>query len=232
MPYSLIIYDADGTLFDYNRAERWAFEQMCIDLEIEFTKRLHDSYREINHGIWKEFEQGTITGKALKVERYQRLFTREKIAQDATEAAMTYLSRLGEAGFLLDGAYEHLERVSESFPLALLTNGVAATQHGRLKASGIGHFFDPIIISEEVGAQKPDPKIFEILMARTTGIAKASVLIIGDSLTSDIAGGAAYGIDTCLFDPLKEYEHIPEGLTTPTFRVTSFSALEELLNKS
>ncbi len=229
MSYSLIIYDADGTLFDFDRAERWAFEKMCDDLGIEYTTLLHDDYRVINHEIWKEFEQGAITGKALKVERYQRLFDKQRINGDATKAAMTYLSRLGETGFLLEGAYSHLEQVFSSFPLALLTNGIAATQHGRLKASNIGHFFDPIIISEEVGAQKPDPKIFEILMKKTPGHAKEEVIIIGDSLTSDIAGGVAYGIDTCLFDLDNRYEMIPEGLSPPTYRVTSFSELEELL---
>ncbi len=229
MSYSLIIYDADGTLFDYDSAEIWAFRMMCEDLRIPFTPELHQSYRSVNHAIWKEFEQGTITSGELKPERFRRLFAVNGIDADPTAASPAYLERLGETWFLLEGVLEHLEKVSKQYSLALLTNGLAATQRGRLKASGIGRFFDPVIISEEVGCQKPDPKIFEVLMGKTPYSNKDEVLIIGDSLSSDIAGGVAYGIDTCLYDPGNLYGTIPEGAAVPTCRMGSYGEIEKLL---
>ena len=85
--------------------------------------------------------------------------------------------------------------------MLLLTNGLTDVQRPRFKASTIGHYFEDWVISEEVGVAKPDPRIFDIAFQRLGGPDRREVLIIGDSLTSDMAGGVAYGIDTCWYNP-------------------------------
>ena len=74
-------------------------------------------------------------------------------------------------------------------------------QRPRFSASAIGRYFEDWIISEEVGFAKPDPRIFDVAYERMDRPPKERVLIVGDSLSSDIAGGIAYGIDTCWFNP-------------------------------
>ncbi len=229
MDYDLLIFDADGTLFDYDTAERWAFTAMCRDLHTPYSEQFHESYRTINHQIWKEFEQGTIDGKQLKAERFSRLFTASGRALDPLAASSLYLERLGQTGFLIDGAMTLLEALTGRYRLALLTNGIAKTQHGRLDASGIRGYFDPIIISEETGYQKPDPRIFEVLFSQAGHTAKDRALMIGDSLSSDIAGGAAFGIDTCLVDLDHSYTKETQAGPAPTMVVDSLKALSTLL---
>ncbi len=228
MQYELLIFDADGTLFDYDKAEHWAFRMMCQDIGLVYSEEFHRLYRTINHGIWREFELGKITGAILKSERFRRLFDASDIDADAVKASKIYLDRLGETGYIMKGTRELLDQLKGEFHLALLTNGIAKTQHGRLQASGIGKYFDPVIISEEVGCQKPNPEIFEVLFSKANHQTKQTALMIGDSLGSDIAGGNAFGIDTCLIDFDNKFSKIPEGAAQPVMRVTSF---DELLTK-
>ncbi|MDX9954606.1 MAG: HAD-IA family hydrolase [Anaerolineae bacterium] len=112
-----------------------------------------------------------------------------------------YLERLGQAGHLLPGAVALLEALSGKIGLALITNGIAAVQRSRLACSDLERYFDAVIISEEVGAAKPDAAIFDAAFAAMGCPPKATVLMVGDSLTSDITGGIAYGLDTCWFNP-------------------------------
>ena len=66
------------------------------------------------------------------------------------------------------------------------------------KSSGLGgRFFDGVFVSGLVGATKPARKIFDTAL-NTLGIEnRKKVLMIGDSLKADIAGGTGAGIDTC-----------------------------------
>jgi putative hydrolase of the HAD superfamily len=103
--------------------------------------------------------------------------------------------------YLIDGAEEVLVKLRPDFGLAIITNGLKDVQRPRFARSSIGKYFDVLIISEEVGAAKPDPAIFDFAFELIGQPSRTEVLIIGDSLTSDMAGGAGYGIDTCWFNP-------------------------------
>ena len=92
--------------------------------------------------------------------------------------------------------------------LALITNGLKAVQRPRFAASALSEYFDVIVISEEEGVAKPDLRIFDIAFTRMGWPAKSDVLIVGDSLTSDIKGGSDYGIDTCWFNPNGNPRHL------------------------
>ena len=85
--------------------------------------------------------------------------------------------------------------------LAIITNGLSAVQRPRFAASSIGHLFDPVIISDELDVAKPDPAIFDAAFERMGGPAKEEVLLVGDSLSSDMRGGVDYGVDTCWYNP-------------------------------
>lgn len=199
--YALLLFDADGTLFDYDRAESWALEQTICDIGLQFDEHIKKKYREINHKLWVAFEQGEVTIADIRVERFRKLLSAIHNDTDPVETGERYLSYLGKAGFLINGTRELLDSLYGKIRMAVITNGITETQYGRFDASGIRTYFDPIIISGEVGAQKPDTAIFKILFEKAGFQDKSKALIIGDSLSSDMLGGFRFGIDTCWFNP-------------------------------
>ena len=118
--------------------------------------------------------------------------------------SMMYVEQLGLCTDLIEGAYEVLQSLYGKCKLAIVTNGLRSVQRSRLAHSQIRDFVTDIIISEEIGAAKPGREFFDIVFDRLGNPPKGDVLIIGDSLTSDIKGGADYGIDTCWYNPTAE----------------------------
>lgn len=201
MPYTTLLFDADGTLFDYDRAETWALTETFRQYGLHFEPGYSQRYRQVNDPLWEAFENGQMTQVRLKVLRFERLFEALGFDVDADAFSASYSRQLGLATFLIDGAHELVAGLSGQHRMLLLTNGLTDVQRPRFHASTIGRFFEDWIISEEVGVAKPDPRIFDIAFERLGGPEKREVLIIGDSLTSDMAGGVAYGIDTCWYNP-------------------------------
>lgn len=123
-----------------------------------------------------------------------------------TEWTRTRLYReyLNEGAFLIDGARELLEGLKGQYELYIITNGVAATQYHRLGKSGLDRYFKDIFISEEAASQKPQPEYFEYCFKKMGRRDVENMLVIGDSLTSDIKGGNNVGIDTLWFNPHRQ----------------------------
>jgi len=223
--YELLLFDADGTLFDYDRAEAWSLERTVSALGIAWHGEILPVYRQINRGYWQALERGEVTAAEIKVDRFRDLLTYLRSSADPVAAGETYLQHLGSSGFLINGTVELLDYLNGRVQLALITNGITRTQYGRLSASGIGKYFDPVIISGEVGYQKPDPRIFEVLFEQSGFSDKQKALIIGDSLTSDMQGGLNFGIDTCWYNPLGA----PGNPTVPvTYEITSLEEIPEI----
>lgn len=110
--------------------------------------------------------------------------------------------------------------------LAIITNGIKDVQLSRIQGSPLCNTFEQIIISEEAGSQKPEPGIFDYAFAKLGITDKSKVLIVGDSLTSDIQGGKNYGIDTCWFNPL---EKANEAGIKPTYEIRDLSELLRII---
>lgn len=201
MSYSWLIFDADGTLFNYDRAEATAFRRTFQENGYPFAPRYADVYREVNSQIWREFERGGITADDLRVERFARLFARLELNTDPAAFSRDYLLNLGRQADLIDGAAEVIVALHSRYQLIVLTNGLKDVQHARLAGCGLQDYFAAIVISDEVGVAKPDPRIFDIAFQRMNNPPRAAVLMIGDSLSSDIRGAANYGIDACWFNP-------------------------------
>ncbi|MDF2613299.1 MAG: family hydrolase [Clostridia bacterium] len=227
MQYEIIIFDADETLFDFNKSESEAFKNTMLEFNIAYDEAYHlKIYHEINRAIWKEFEKRLITQEQLKVERFKRLSDHLNIKFNEAEFAKLYMKHLSQASFLYDESIDLIESLHKEYRLIIITNGLTDVQDNRIRKSIIGKFFEDIVISEEVGLSKPDPKIFEHALSNINHTDKSKVLMVGDSLTSDIQGGINFSINTCWFNPNKIMNNT--GIT-PTYEISALTELKDIL---
>jgi 2-haloacid dehalogenase len=224
--YSVVLFDADDTLFDFQRAERQALARAMEALALEYEERHAVLYAGINRELWAERERQRISAEALKVERFRRFFDALGIDADLERFSETYLDHLAEASFLLAEAKELIAALAGRYRLGLVTNGLSRVQRPRLARSGIALFFEAVVISEEIGVAKPDPRIFAHALQCLVHSDASSVLMVGDSLSSDVQGGADSGIDTCWYNPSGRPNDSP---VRPTFEVARLSDLTEVL---
>ncbi|HKY52821.1 MAG TPA: YjjG family noncanonical pyrimidine nucleotidase [Anaerolineales bacterium] len=209
--YSWLWFDADGTLFDYNQAELTALTKTFELLRLPFESEHLDTYREINHGLWQALEREEIKPDVLRVRRFELLLKNLGLDGSPDNMSTTYVEQLGLCTDLVDGAYEVLQTLYKTSRIAIVTNGLQSVQSSRLAHSEIRDFISNIIISEEIGSAKPQAAFFDTAFARLGNPSKQDVLIIGDSLTSDMQGGVDYGIDTCWYNPT----HAPQPDNLP-----------------
>ena len=216
MAYSWLLFDADDTLFDYPLAEAKAlcstFEQFGQIYRSEYLR----IYQVFNRQVWQEFERGETTSQELRLKRFRLLFEEIHAPLDPQDFSPRYLENLSHGSSLLEGAARVLENLSGHYHLALVTNGLSDVQRPRLECSAIRPFIEKIFISEEIGVAKPEAGFFEAVFREIGHPAKAEVLIIGDSLTSDMQGGINYGIDTCWFNPAGKTTTLPVTYTIKT----------------
>lgn len=201
MPYSTLLFDLDHTLFDSDASEAAAFAITMRAAGVAEPSTVLDAYRRINGALWAGVEAGTVRPIEVRTRRFAQLFTEADIAADVDEMADLFVRSLGAHGDLYPGAREVLEDLSGKARLALVTNGLSDVQRSRITRLGIGDLFETVVVSSEVGVTKPRPEIFQIAFDQLGNPPKESAVMIGDSLTSDIAGGVAFGIATCWYNP-------------------------------
>ncbi|EPY2277133.1 YjjG family noncanonical pyrimidine nucleotidase [Clostridium sporogenes] len=229
MKYEIIIFDADETLFDFKKSEKDAFKNAMLEFNIKYNEKHHlKVYKDINTVIWKELENGLITQEELKVERFKRLSYKLNIKFNEYDFAKSYMKHLSHASFLYDDSINLIENLHKNYRLSIVTNGLKDVQNNRIRKSIIGKYFEDIVISEEVQVSKPNPKIFEHALNNMKHTDKSNVLMVGDSLTSDIQGGINLGIDTCWFNPNKI---VNETEIKPTYEIFNLMELKNILKK-
>lgn len=226
MKYKFLILDADETLYDFKKSERYALEHSMKELCMDYNENIHlPLYSKINAAIWKEFELGQITQDKLKTERFRR-FAHELNRKPDESLPASYERHLGDASFIYDGSKELLESLCPHYRLIMITNGLKKVQESRFRKSILSPYFEDIIISEDVQLSKPDKRIFEYALEKMDCKDKSNALIIGDSLTSDICGGNNAGIDTCWYNPHKIINHTD---IKPTCEAENYTKILELL---
>lgn len=227
--YTTLLFDADMTLFDFEAAERSAFGIVMDSHGIQYDEAGFLRYKRINAQLWEEFGRGEITKEYLQRERFGRfLATLMPVPNVGGEALnRAFLDALADCSELFCGALELCRRLSAKYELYIVTNGVSYTQKKRFYASPIREYFNDIFVSEDAGAQKPMAAYFDYVFAHIGEDKRTASVIIGDSLTSDIAGGIAAGIDTVWYNPKG---HKNDTDIIPTFEVGSYETLEAFIN--
>lgn len=224
--YDLVIFDADHTLFDFDKAEENALSEMMEKMGSHIDSGRLSLYKKLNMELWKLFEKKKIKQEEIKLERFRRFFKKIGFTADVNEASRLYLQHLSQQSGLLEHAGELIENLYGKIEMGLITNGLAQVQHPRYDNSGLKRYIKAFVVSEDVGYAKPDPAIFEKMMEKFPDIDKNRILMVGDSLSSDIAGGMNFKIDTCWFNPkgLKADKGI-----RPTYEIRDLRRIYEIL---
>ncbi len=218
--------DLDGTLMDFEQAEKLALQTTFENFHIPVTEDNAARYDKINKALWKSFEQGKAKKEKLVNTRFAMLLSQLDIQGDPVKMNTFYLNELSKHGILFDGVIELLEELEEGCTIAVATNGVQKTQEGRVKASALHPFVDLLITSEEAKAAKPSEKFFNYALKMLGVTNKQKVLMVGDSLEADIKGGSKFGIDTCWYNP--NNLPVPDDVK-PTYVITNFDELVRIV---
>lgn len=198
-----ILWDVDGTLLSFKKAEAAAIRK-CFEIFAlgPCTDEMIGRYSRINDGYWKRLERGEITKEALLRERFVEFFAGEGVlCGDPDGFNREYQVRLGDTICFNDDGYEVIKALKGRVRQYAVTNGTKIAQDRKLKRSGLEALFDGIFISDVVGFEKPAPEFFHHVFRHAEPCEKNEMLIVGDSLTSDIRGGNNAGIRTCWYNP-------------------------------
>ena len=198
-----ILWDIDGTLLDFQAAERSAIRE-CFRLHDmgECTDEMLARYIVINHKYWESLERGEISKRDVLIGRFREFFRTEGLAQEKAEAFNEdYQYQLGETCICMDHSYQLIEKLKAAgLHQYVVTNGTKKAQDHKLENSGLGKLMDGIYISEEVGYEKPMQGFFDAVF-RNPDIDQNATVLIGDSLTSDIQGANNAHIPCIWYNP-------------------------------
>jgi 2-haloacid dehalogenase len=225
--YDWLLLDLDGTVLDYHRAESDALLATLTGLGLTVDDDLVAAYRQINAAAWAAYERGELSPGELRVRRWRELIDLHGLDADPVLTATAYVDNLAAGHVALDGAMAAVEALARDHRIGVVTNGFASVQRPRLAASGLDRHAEVVVISDEVGASKPDPAIFDVAFAAMGDPSRDRVLMVGDSLSSDIAGGIGYGLDTAWVTSPGTPPAPPE--LAPTHRIGSLTELVDLL---
>ena len=209
MKYTTLLFDLDNTLLDFNKAEENAIMKIMERYGIEPTKENAAVYSAINDRKWKALERKEITRERLLVERFEDFFREKGVTADCEKVNIEYREFLSQGRFPIDGALEVCKELTKCFDMHLITNGTKAVQDGRLNGTELRGCFDRVFVSEEVGFVKPEKEFFDFVLSNISEKDKRKILIIGDSLSSDIAGAVNSGLDSCWLNRSGEHRENP-----------------------
>ncbi len=224
MNWDWIFFDADETLFTFDSFG--GLQRMFLDYSITFTAEDFQDYQAVNKPLWVDYQNGAITALQLQHQRFDLWAGRLNVSPGVLNDA--FLNAMAEICAPLPGAVSLLNSLKGKAKLGIITNGFTALQQIRLERTGLRDYFDALVISEEVGVPKPDPRIFDYALELAGNPDRARVLMVGDTAESDIRGGMNAGLATCWLNA--HGRALPEGIE-PTWTVTSLSELEQLLCK-
>ncbi len=224
--YEFILFDADATLLDFKRSEYEAVRDVLSFYSLPFDDEVIEKYSEINDKYWRMLERGEIEKKFLYAARWRELCETYSFDCDAEEMSKIYIDFISTKSYLICGAEDICKKLYGKVKLYIITNGNKKVQNGRFNTSPLYKYFEKCFISEDIGYEKPRIEFFDKVASDIEGFSRDKAIVIGDSLTSDIAGGINAGIDTCWFNP--KSKNAPDGVSI-TYTVSDLSQIEDIV---
>lgn len=204
--FDILLWDVDGTLLDFIAAEKAAVQTLFREFGLgACTDEMVERYSRINKEYWERLERGELSKPEILVRRFADFFASEGLdASKAPEFNEQYQVRLGDTVVFCDDSYELLSSLRGRVKQYAVSNGTVVAQTRKLRRSGFDRLLDGVFLSEELGYEKPATEFFDQVFAAIGEPDRERVLIVGDSLTSDITGGNRAGIRTCWYNPKGE----------------------------
>ncbi len=212
-PFQHIFFDLDHTLWDFERSAQETLHELFNEYQIQhyndltFEQFLGEFYK-VNYYMWSLYDVSKITKDEIRVERFPLIFKNLDIQfplQKAAELGNEYLFRCPQKPHTIEHAHAILDHLRPHYQMHILTNGFDDVQAIKLKSAGLDHYFDVVVTSESTGHKKPSPQIFEYALQQAKATLENTVMI-GDSLTTDVAGAINIGMSCIFFNP-EEKEH-------------------------
>ena len=225
--FDWLLFDLDNTILDFGKSSKFAFRKLLEEIDSGLnSEELYPIYNEINHKIWEQREAGEISHNDLKWKRWHLFFEQVGIKFDPNKSNDIYFEGIKAFPFFVDHAEEMLQHVKSDFNLMMVTNGLSEVQWPRIRNKNIENYFKHIIISDEIGVAKPQSAFFDHCHALIGDVKKERVLVIGDTLKSDILGGNNYGYTTCWYNYDSKSN---ETEVQPDFTIDSIKDLSTIL---
>ena len=220
-----IYFDLDDTLMDFSSASNKAFVRLMEHYDLPNDEQCFEIYQRGNHQTWQEFEQNLISSHKLRSLRFERFLSAMNWHDkaDAFEMNAQYICFLINESNLISGALSLLNFFKDKIPMGILTNGLKEAQRPRLSKAEITHYFDHIIVSDEIGMSKPNQEIFTLAKHTSGNIPTENILLVGDNPYSDIEGAQKFGFKTIWFN--SKQKELPKQIQ-PTMTVTK---LEDII---
>lgn len=211
--FTTILWDVDNTLLDFNYSCKGALRQGFQAMGQNLTEEMIARYFEINDKYWKMFERGEITKDEVLYKRFEEFFGEYGLLDlpgvSVNAFRIEFQKSLGNIYSYLDDSLSICKALQTKFKQYIVTNGVSSTQRSKLGLSGFTEVMTGLFISEEIGAPKPTKEFFDYCLEHIEEKDKGRILLVGDSLTSDIKGANMAGIKACWYNPKEQA--LPEG---------------------
>ncbi len=205
-----IFFDLDHTIWDFDRNAEETLQELykkykLDELGLKSCSDFISKYTENNHKLWADYHLGKITKDFLRAERFSKTFLELGIHPDAVPHQFEddYVCISPTKTNLFEGAENVLSYLQQKYTLHIISNGFKETTLTKMDFSALNPYFSNVIISEDVGVNKPNPVIFEYALDKAKAL-KAESIMIGDSLEADIYGALNFGMDAIFFNPLKK----------------------------
>ena len=203
-----IFFDLDHTIWDFDRNAQETlmelFEHYNLHaLGLDSPQNFIQTYTENNHQLWAEYHLGKITKEHLRSERFSKTFKELGVDPELVPHAFEedYVRISPTKTNLFEGSEKVLAYLQQKYTLHIISNGFKETTLTKMRLSNLNPYFEHVIISEDVGVNKPDPAVFSYALNKA-GATKEESIMIGDSLEADVRGAQDFGMRAIFFNPL------------------------------
>lgn len=199
MRFDTVLLDIDDTLFDFRESSFQALVKAFRAIGRPFTREDMPAYEVFNNELWQSYERGEIEKSFIYPERFRRYFASIGLEADPVFVNRMYLHELAEGRNFMPHCRELLQALHGKYLVVIVTNGDSYAQERRIERSGMAQYFDHVFISEQLGTKKPEKDFYDKIFSVIGSERRASSIMVGDSLSSDMQGGRNAGIVTCFY---------------------------------
>ncbi len=238
--YEIILLDLDDTLIDNLENVRYAYRKMVEFMDEKYTEEGFNRWYNLDKQFWIDFSNQKIEVpleyksnhddfvKYVRSLRYMIYFDNQISLEKAFEINDLFLDSLNELVVPVEGAKEILEYLHSKYRLVIATNGPTNAVESKLKKIGCLNQIDSIFSADMTKntVTKPDNKYFDELLEFINFHDRKKILIIGDSLRSEVQGGMNSGIDSIWFNRFQK--QLPNNYA-PTYIVEKLIEIKNII---